>query len=243
LKAVARGTSGHGSMPRLDNPVVHLAAAIAKIGAWQPPMRLNETTRTYFERLATISPPDEAELYRHLTDPKVQEKLRATNVFLNSMLRTSISPTIVKGGFRENVIPADAEATLDVRALPDEDMDAFIATLKKLVNDPAVEILPDYHDSRPASPPSSLSSEMFAALERAQKKVFPGAVTLPLMVTGATDSAQLRAKGVQAYGLHFPETDADMIRIHGNDERASLKSLGQFVEYIFAAVVDVAEAK
>ena len=127
-------------MPRMDNAVVHLAAAIAKIGEWQAPMRLNETTRAFFERLAKISPPEKAWYYTHLDDPKTQAYLRANEIGLNSMLRTSISPTIIKGGFRENVIPAEAEATLDIRALPDEDMDRFIATLQQLVNDPQIEI-------------------------------------------------------------------------------------------------------
>ena len=84
---------------------------------------------------------------------------------------------------------------------------------------------------------------MFEALTRAQQKIFPGAVTLPLMVTGATDSAQLRAKGVEAYGLLFPVSEDDLPRMHGNDERASLKALGQFVEFVYAAIVDVAGAK
>jgi acetylornithine deacetylase/succinyl-diaminopimelate desuccinylase-like protein len=243
LKVIAHGTSGHGSMPRMDNPVVHLAAAVAKIGAWQSPMRLNETTKAYFEQLAKISPPEEARLYSHLSDPAVQQKLRESNIFLNSMLRTSISPTIIKGGFRENVIPAEAEATLDVRALPDEDMDKFIKTLTQLIDDPRVEVIPDYHDMRPAPPPSSIHTEMFEALQRAQQQVFPSAATLPLMVTGATDSAQLRAKGVQAYGLLFPVGEDDLPRMHGNDERASIKALGQFVEFLYVAVTDVAGAK
>ncbi len=242
LRLVARGTSGHGSMPRPDNAIVHLAAAVAKVGAWQPPLRLNETTREYFERLAKISPPDEAYLYTHLKEPGVQEKLWATKIFLISMLRTSISPTLIRGGFRMNVIPAEAEATLDVRALPDEDMKAFIATLRDLIHDPEVEVAPAFGDQRPAPPPSSIHTEMFEALERAQRKVFPGAVTLPLMVTGATDSAELRALGVQAYGIAIPETEEDLRRMHGNDERVSVEALGRFVEYEYRAVADVAAA-
>ena len=87
-------------MPRMDNAVTHLAAAVAKIGNWQPPMRLNETTRAFFARLAKISPPKEAYLYTHLADPAVQQKLRATELRYNSVLRTSIVPTIIQGGFR-----------------------------------------------------------------------------------------------------------------------------------------------
>ena len=82
-------------MPRVDNPVVHLAAAVAKLGGYQPPMRLNETTRMYFQRLASISSPEDAFLYQHLEDPAVQEKLRTAHLSQNSNLRTSISPTII----------------------------------------------------------------------------------------------------------------------------------------------------
>jgi len=242
IRLIARGTSGHGSAPRPDNSIVHLAAAVAKVGQYQPPMRLNETTRTFFKRLAAISPPDEAFLYSHLEDPAVgplvQEKLRTANVAFNSMLRTSISPNIVTGGFRSNVIPAQAEATLDVRALPDEDMDRFAAELARLIDDPAIEIVRN-RGGRPAGPPSRLDSEMFQVIERVQRAMYPDAVTIPMMLVAATDMAQLRAKGIQAYGLGSP-VEEDERRAHGNDERLAIESLGQFVEFIYRAIVAVA---
>ena len=68
-RLVASGTSGHGSVPRLDNPLIHLSQAIAKLGAWETPMRLNDTTRLHFEKLAGISPPEAAARYRALFDP------------------------------------------------------------------------------------------------------------------------------------------------------------------------------
>src|SRR5215475_8688555 len=72
---VARGTSGHGSAPRLDNPIAHLAAAVDKISRWEAPMRLNETTRRFFQQMAKISPPDKAQIYAHIEDPAAQQKL------------------------------------------------------------------------------------------------------------------------------------------------------------------------
>lgn len=247
FRLVARGTSGHGSVPRPDNAITHLAAAVAKVGNWQAPMRLNETTRAFFSRLAKISPADDAFLYTHLEDPAnsemIQEKLRTQYVTYNSMLRTSIVPTIIKGGFRSNVIPGDAEATLDVRAVPDEDISALAASLRKLINDPAVEVIPPTNLGRPANPPSKLETDMFRALEGSQAKLFPGVVTLPMMLTGATDSAQLRAKGVQAYGLGSVAGDRERASVHGNDERISVEGLGKFVEFIYWAVVDVAASK
>jgi acetylornithine deacetylase/succinyl-diaminopimelate desuccinylase-like protein len=242
----AKGVSAHGSMPRPDNAVVRLAAAVAKLGAWQPTMKLNDTTRTFFHRLAAISPPEKAWLYTHLEDSaigaQVQEIIRRTDFQLNSMLRTSISPTVLKAGFRSNVIPGDALATLDIRALPDEDMPAFIEQMKRVIDDPAVEITPSATSTRPAAPASRLDSAMFMALERAQKKIFPALVTLPEMLTGATDSAQLRAKGVQAYGVG-PFYPADANRIHGNDERVAIAGLRPFFEIVWHAVNEVAAAK
>ncbi len=240
-RLVAHGTSGHGSVPRPDNPIVHLAAAVARVGAYQPPMRLNETTRAHFQRLAAISPPGDAALYTHLDDPAVQEKLRTTRIQQNSMLRTSISPTIFQGGFRRNVIPGDAEAVLDIRALQDENMPAFFDQLRRLINDPAVELIPPAR-TRPGSPPSRFDSDMFRALERAQATVFPGAVTIPTMLTGATDGAQLRAQGMQAYGVGNYVEDGES-RAHGNDERASIEGLGKFLQYLYTAGVDVAAAR
>lgn len=238
-----KGTSAHGSMPRPDNAVVHLAAAVAKLGQWQPPLRLNETTRTYFERLAQISPPEQAWLYRHLEDPKigaqVQEVLRATDFMLNSMCRTSLAPTSLKSGFRINVIPGDGLASIDLRALPDEDMTAFTTEMRRIIDDPAVEITFVADNVRPAAPPSRLDSAMFRALEHAQQRVLPGLLTLPQMPPFATDSAQLRAKGVQAYGVgdvYFPDGN----HVHGNDERDQIAGLKPFFEIVWHAVVEVA---
>ncbi|MBC8123894.1 MAG: M20/M25/M40 family metallo-hydrolase [Gemmatimonadaceae bacterium] len=245
IRLVAKGTSGHGSMPRPDNAVTHLAAAVAKLGSMQMPMRLNETTQTFFRRLATISPATEAALYRDLENPgrttAAQEQMRLTNIMYNSMLRTSLAPTIIKGGFRNNVIPAEAEATIDIRALPDEDIPKMVATLRKVIDDPTVEVLPP--STEPAPAPSRLGTEMFKALERVQAQVFPGAVTLPVMLTGATDSAPLRAKGVQAYGVGSVVTDEERLRIHGNDERLSIAGLGKFVELLYRSVVEIAATK
>ncbi len=243
LIVTARGTSGHGSVPRMDNAIVHLSAAVARIGMWEAPMRLNETTRRFFQQLAKISPPEKARLYAHVEDPAVQQKLHETEPAYYSMLRTSLAPTIIKGGFRINVIPADAEAQLDVRALPDENMEALKAELARLINDPAVQITSSPNNLRPATPPSGLETDAFHALERAQLKVFPGALTIPIMQVGATDSSELRAKGVQAYGIEPILTAEDLKRIHGNDERVQIAGFGKFVEFLYMATTDIAGAK
>jgi acetylornithine deacetylase/succinyl-diaminopimelate desuccinylase-like protein len=172
---------------------------------------------------------------------KVQEELKRKKPQYYSMVRTSVVPTMLKAGYKSNVIPPSAEATLDVRALPDEDLGKFREMLGEIINDPQVRVVAeDVSLSMPAAPPSKLNTEMFAALERAQKEVSPEAITLPTMTTGATDSSFLRAKGVQAYGIGVPKTEEENRGVHGNDERIEAKQLGLFVRYLFAAVTGVA---
>jgi len=159
---VATGTSGHGSVPRLDNALIHLGAAVAKVGRWETPMRLNDTTRTYFEKLATISTPEKAARYNALLNPAraaaAQRELAEKEPGLYSMLRTSVVPTMMKAGVGPNVIPSEAEATLDIRALPDEDIPKFYEEMKRVIDDPAVKIVP-LPATRPPSPASRLDTE------------------------------------------------------------------------------------
>ena len=248
VRLVASGTAGHGSVPRLDNALIHLGAAVEKVGLWETPMRLNETTRTYFEKLAAISPPDRASIYKALLDPKTadgaQKFLREHAPGQYSMLRTSVVPTILKAGVGANVIPSEAEATLDIRALPDENIDAFYTELAKVIGDPAVKVerLPQ---TRPASPASKLGTEMYQAMERASKAIYPGATVIPSMSTGASDMAQLRAKGIQSYGVGPASTEADQTNYpaHGDVERLAESSLYPFVQYVWNVVTEVAARK
>ena len=244
IRLEASGSSGHGSVPRVDNAVTHLAAAVAKAGTWDTPSRLNETTREFFQRLATISPPEEAAWYRDVLNPQVQQVLQTRKPQYYSMLRTSVVPTMLQAGVKSNVIPPTATAALDVRALPDEDLGKFREMLASVINDPQVKVVAeDTTYTMPASPISRLHTELFDALERAQKEVAPEAITLPVMTTGATDSSFLRAKGVQAYGIAVPKTQEESLSVHGNDERIEIKELGVFVRFLYSAVTAVAGAK
>lgn len=248
VKLIATGTSGHGSRPRKDNAIGHLSDAVSRVFNWEPPMKLNDTTRTYFERLATISPPEEAARYTGLVDPARTKAIQAwfaeNDLGKYSILRTTISPTIFNAGFRTNVIPSSAEAVLDIRALPDEDMPKFFAELERVINDKSIRMEPAYA-TRPASPPSRLDSEMFRAIEKVQKRLYPNAITIPSMVTGATDMAQLRAKGVQAYGIGpaFEEAEFAKHGWHSDVERLAEESLYGLVQLVWYAVYEVAASK
>ena len=246
---VARGTPGHGSVPRTDNAVVILANAVAKASAWQTEMRLNETTETYFDRLADISPPDEAALYANVANPEMTEDIQQhfleTFPYHYSILRTSVVPTVIDAGFRRNVIPSEASAILDIRMLPDEDVEGFYESLAAVIDDPRVEIVPE-PIYRPAAPPSDIDNEMFQTLERVAVKMYPESTVLPIMSTGATDMAQVRAKGVQAYGIG-PARSIDEINsgygAHGDNERVAEDAFVSMVEYLWHVIIEMAASR
>jgi acetylornithine deacetylase/succinyl-diaminopimelate desuccinylase-like protein len=251
IELTARGVAGHGSIPLKSNPNVHLARAVVAVSDWRPPIRLNDTTGTYFSRLAEISTPEEAQRYRDILslDPKKREA--ADTYFLDyeprhaSMIRTSISVNISNGGYRVNVIPSEAKATLDVRTLPDEDVPAFLETVRKVISDPAVEVAWAERDVRPGVPAARLDSEAYVTLEAALKQHY-NVKTLPTMGTGATDMAYLRAKGIQSFGIG-PATDIEDgpkgFGAHSDQERILESELHRFVRFNWDVVNALARAK
>jgi acetylornithine deacetylase/succinyl-diaminopimelate desuccinylase-like protein len=249
IELVARGPAGHGSVPLKTNAVVHLANAVGKVAAWKPPIRLNETTAAYFKRLAQIVSPDEAERYRNVLSPDPNVSGAADDYFLEheprhaSMLRTSVSPNIIQAGYRSNVIPSEARATLDVRMAPGEDPDKFLEMVRQVIDDPAVEVRFPGRAGRPAGE-SRLNTEAFKVLEANITKHYK-AVTLPTMSTGATDMAYLRAKGVQCYGIG-PALDIEDgpkgFGAHSDQERILEAELHRFVRFHYDVVAEMARA-
>jgi acetylornithine deacetylase/succinyl-diaminopimelate desuccinylase-like protein len=243
---VARGTAGHGSRPSIDNAIAAIARAVVKADAWQTEMRLNETTKTYFERLAVISDPDDAFRYTNLENPEesdaIQQYFLESNPYYYSSLRTSVVPTIINGGFRKNVIPSEATAVLDIRMLPDEDVEAFYAQLAEVIGDPNIEIVPE-DIYRPAAPPSGLDNEMFQSLERVAGQLYPDAIVVPKMSTGATDMSQVRAMGVPAYGIGPIRSLAELNSgngAHSDNERISEEAFVDFLQFLWTIIIDVA---
>lgn len=247
LSLTATGKGGHASTPTKDNPVVHLAAAVDKIGNYTAPVHLTSVVRRYFEGLTGIEDDDTAKWLRVVDTPDrgehAQRVLSDMNPMWNSMMRDTIAPTILQAGVRANVIPSDAKAVVNVRLLPGDTIDVLVSELKKLVNDPAVklEVLPD---GGLAAPNSSMETEFYALITRVCAKQFGGAPVLPFLSTGATDSAQLRLHNVQAYGLRpFPMTAEDVARVHGDDERIPLASFPTGVDLLTKIVAEFAVSR
>jgi acetylornithine deacetylase/succinyl-diaminopimelate desuccinylase-like protein len=251
IELLAHGTSSHGSVPQGNNAVVHLANAVAAIGKWRAPIRLNATTREFFTRLAAISKPEDAARYRAVIGSDTS-KAQAADDYLfahepgySSMLRTSLSPTMIAGGFRINVIPSEAKATIDARMLPDEDPVQFLETVRKVIDDPAVDASYGRRSTRPIGKSGELNSEAMKAIESAVAKHYD-TTTLPTMSNGASDMAQVRSKGVQCYGIG-PATDSEDAPkgygAHSDQERILETELHRFVLFEYDIVQQMAGAK
>jgi len=247
VAVIARGPSGHGSVPTKDNAVLHLASAVAKIGAYIAPVHYTAIVRRYFEQLAPLEDDELAKWIRSLDTPDrgehAQRFISEANPLWNSMLRDTIAPTMLTAGVRANVIPSEARAMLNVRLLPGDTIDVLLAELTKLVNDPQIrfEVQPD---AGLAAPPSSLESDFYATITKAASQEFSAAPVLPFLSAGATDSAQLRLHNVQAYGVSpFPMTDEDSRRMHADDERIPLASFDKGVDFLARIVSEFAATR
>ena len=250
IELVVTGPAGHGSVPNQNSAVLAVAAAVGRIGSWKPPLRLNETTASYFKQLASTADAETAKRYRDLLNPDptvhdpVEDWMLVNEPTHWSMTHTSLVPTIMTTGFRYNVIPSEAKATIDVRLHPDENQDAFLEQVRKVVNDPKVEVRWYRDRYRPAGG-SRLNTEAFTVIEAQIKKHYD-TMTLPTMGTGATDMAQIRSKGVQCYGIG-PALDSEDAQkgfgAHSDQERILVAELHRFVRFQMDVVMDLARAK
>jgi acetylornithine deacetylase/succinyl-diaminopimelate desuccinylase-like protein len=244
-KVTATGTSGHASIPLKDNAVVHLAAAIEKLGTWETPVKPLAITRRYFDGLAQIEDPELAKWMRALDTSEREEHaariLSDANPVWSSMLRNSVSPTILQAGVRSNVIPSEARAIVNVRLLPGELPGEFADAMLKVVNDPQIRI--DIDNTPRPSPPSETDTDFYRSIQKSARAVFPGAPVLPMMSTWATDSAELRLRNVTCYGLvPFPLTEEEIGRMHADNERLPISSIRPGIELVYRAVEDFVRA-
>jgi acetylornithine deacetylase/succinyl-diaminopimelate desuccinylase-like protein len=226
LQLKAKGTSGHGSMPRPDNPNVKLVQALEKVTKWETPYNLLPMVKEYFLKMAPKQPPDEKPFFedieKGLRNPAFCKRLTSNPIY-NAMLRDTISLTILQGGSKVNVIPSESTATLDCRLIPGSSKENFLKEIKKRLGD-EVEV-EGISESR-SLPPSPFDTDLFQAIQTFAAKTDPGCPVVPQLLPGATDSRLLREKGIITYDFcPFRLTEKEMMIIHGNDERIALENL------------------
>jgi acetylornithine deacetylase/succinyl-diaminopimelate desuccinylase-like protein len=206
---------------------------------------LTAEQRQFIQTLAKTSKPPMSTYYRDLlgNDPakaKAADKVISKDPLMHSLIRNTIAPTLVNGGFRLNVIPGSAEATINLRMIPGSDPTQLIETLKKVVADTGIQFTlntPTY----PRNAPSPTTTDLYRALEKSAKAVFPGVEVTPYLFQAGTDAGAWRSKGVPVYGIYpYPIDDDELSRMHGNDEKVSIASLKQGTEMIFRTLLDVA---
>jgi acetylornithine deacetylase/succinyl-diaminopimelate desuccinylase-like protein len=253
VELTARGISGHGSVPLKSNPIGHLGSAVGKFTSWQPAIRIDETTGTYFRRLAMLASPEQARHYRDVISPDPKLASAAADWLFEheprhaSMVRTSVSPNIFTGGYRSNVIPSEARARLDVRMVPGEDPAALLDQIRKVVDDPAVDVqfAGGGGGPRPQIPATRADSELFRAVETAVTAVYQ-VPTIPSMSTYATDMWPLRARGMQCVGIGAAvdlEDQSKGFGMHSDQERLLESELHRFVRLNWGIVTELARAR
>ena len=219
IKLIARGTAAHGSRLIRDNAVTKLAEALVAIGRRDWPIRLTATTAQLLDELGAILGID-----RSTADP--DELILATGTaagFLQATLRTTSNPTLLKAGYKHNVIPDTAEALVDIRTLPGEE-DAVLAEVHAMLPDD-IEIVVMHRDVGLENPfEGALVDHMVRVLQRHD----PGAPVLPYLLSGGTDNKALSELGIAGYGFAPLQLPAELdfpAMFHGVDERVPLDAL------------------
>jgi acetylornithine deacetylase/succinyl-diaminopimelate desuccinylase-like protein len=244
----AAGVSTHSSMPRPDNAIFTLGKALAKLSAYEPPLNLTPEQRQFLRTLADTSAPPMSDHYRTLAESRDAAALAAadravsTDPLMHALIRNTIAPVLLNGGFRSNVIPGSAEATVNVRVVPGTDPQAVLRDLTSVIDDPAVTVRlvnPSQTASRVGA--SSQDTDLYRALAASAKTTFAGAQVTPYLFQAGTDAGAWRSRGVPVYGIYpYPITPEELTRMHGNDERVSIESLRLGTEWVFNTLVAVA---
>jgi acetylornithine deacetylase/succinyl-diaminopimelate desuccinylase-like protein/beta-lactamase class A len=243
----ARGTSTHSSMPRPDNAIFTLARAMAKLADYDTRVELTPGTRQFFLTLAKTSAPPLSDHFRTIaTSSDAAAVARADrevskDPLIHALLRNSIAPVLMNAGFRGNVIPGSAEATINVRTIPGTDVNKLVEEFQRVIADPRVDVKLGAGGGLQASVPSPEDTDLFRALARQARATFPGAEVTPYLFQAGTDAGAWRSRGVPVYGIYpYPITADELTRMHGNDERVSVQSLEQGTQMIYKTLVEVA---
>jgi acetylornithine deacetylase/succinyl-diaminopimelate desuccinylase-like protein len=235
---------GHSSRPIRDNAIYHLSESLARIAQHQFPVKLNEVTRGYFQRMATIEQGQVAADFRAIAqaapNQAAAERLSAVPYY-NALMRTTCVATMVNAGHAPNALPQRATANVNCRILPGEDPAEVKRTLERIVNNPKVSVTPV--DSAKPSPPSPLRPEIMRPIERLTQQMWPGVPVVPTMSTGATDGLYFRQAGIPIYGVSGLFGDMDDVRAHGRDERIGIKEFYEGQEFLWRLVNELAGAK
>ncbi len=222
----ARNRGGHSSMPRPDNAIFDLAAAIQRLEMHTFPVETNEITLTYFARTAPFLNNEVGEAMARFaadsTDESAIETLRSKPEYVGTLGTTCI-PTMLKAGHAENALPRSATATVNCRIFPGHSVEDIQRVLQGVAGNPdlewAVVGTPVSSDASPFNP------ELMDAVSASLGQIYPGVPVIPKMVSGTTDGAYFRAAGIPSYSLTGIFLNPADSYAHGLNERVRKASI------------------
>ncbi len=236
------GRPGHGSVPHDESAILKLSAIVAKLTPDLLPVHFTNTLRGYIAGIASAQPPDIAQaLQAVLADETtadaevdrlpVEDSLKQR---IHAMLRNTVTPTVLKAGSQINVIPSEAEALVDGRSLPGWTPTTFLEELRTAIGNEAEIAFLD-----PSTPlEADLQSPLFNIIKDVLKEHDPEATAVPFLLTGGTDAKHVTQLGTKVYGfvpgLYVGEGEGR--RVHGHDERVSVRSLQWGVRVLYEVV-------
>jgi acetylornithine deacetylase/succinyl-diaminopimelate desuccinylase-like protein len=243
-----RGNSTHSSRPLPDSALAHLTRALNRIERYEPATpRPGAVARRYLRTWAKRFGGRTARELRTFLAAKTAKARRRTarpltrgsfGELFNGMLRTIYVPTIANGGFRSNVLPGSAEATVNIRLLPGARPRPAIRELERVIDDKRVKVAPispkgetaaetlKRFDERAKQRPSGIDTELYRVLAREGKREWPTVGVTPALFEAGTDAVPWRERGIPVYGVYpYPITRAELADMHGNDERISVRRL------------------
>jgi acetylornithine deacetylase/succinyl-diaminopimelate desuccinylase-like protein len=229
---------GHSSRPVKNNAIYHLAGALKGIEAYAFPIKLNDTTRVYFSRMATIVGGEAGAAMTKLvadpTDAAAAAKV-AEDPTWNGMLHTTCVATMLDAGHATNALPQRARANVNCRIYPGEPIESVRQALEKAAADPEVKVS-TLETRGPASVVPPLTKEIMGPIEKVSAKIYPGVPVIPLLQPGATDGQFLSPAGIPTYGVNGLFLDPDLGGIHGLNERVRVQSLYDGRDFLYELV-------
>jgi acetylornithine deacetylase/succinyl-diaminopimelate desuccinylase-like protein len=234
----ARNPGGHSSMPRPDNAIYELSAALAKIQAYKFPIHLNPTTKAFFSEQAKISPPSLGQAMTAIAqdpDNKLAQTVLSRDPLLNSTLRTTCVATLLNGGHAENALPQRAQANINCRIVPGETIEGTRDKLAEVIGDASISVAAKPQRG-PIGKPAPLDPAVFEPARKLAAEMYPGLPIIPIMSTGASDSIYLSAAGIPSYGVPGVLYEYDGGGIHGLNEHIRVSSVMKGREYLYRLI-------
>jgi acetylornithine deacetylase/succinyl-diaminopimelate desuccinylase-like protein len=229
-----KNPGGHSSLPRKDNAIYTLAAALERLARHEFPVQVNDVVKAYFTKAAATATPRVAADMRSVAsgahDPAAVARLSQTPLY-NSLMRTTCVATMLQAGHAENALPQTATATVNCRMLPGTDPAAVERTIAQVVTDTSVHVAPA--DTAIQSPASPLRPDLFDAITASVKAIWGPVPVVPIMETGATDGLYLRNAGVPVYGFSGLFIATNDIRAHGKDERILISAFDDGLDFTY----------